>query len=70
MYYVFSGVHAFHLLGGIGALIWLTRKAAALQDGEEQPLRKHRAAARHVASYWHFMGALWLALFVLLLVWK
>lgn len=70
MYYIFSGVHAFHLLGGIGALIWLTRKAGALQDGEEQPLRKHRAAARHVASYWHFMGALWLGLFALLIVWK
>lgn len=70
MYYIFSGVHAFHLLGGIGALIWLTGKARPLRDGEEQPLRKHRAAARHVASYWHFMGALWLGLFALLIIWR
>lgn len=70
MYYVFSGVHGFHLIGGIGALIWLLRKARTLQDGEEQPLRKHRAAARHVASYWHFMGALWICLFAFLLVWR
>lgn len=70
MYFIFSGVHAFHLIGGIGALFWLNRKAQSLQDGEEQPLRKHRASARHVASYWHFMGALWLGLFALLLLWK
>ncbi|MBM3752670.1 MAG: hypothetical protein FJW38_01665 [Acidobacteria bacterium] len=70
MYYVFTGVHGFHLLGGIGALVWLVRKARALRDGEEQPLRRHRAAARHVASYWHFMGAVWIGLFVFLLIWR
>jgi cytochrome c oxidase subunit 3 len=70
MYYMFSGVHAVHLLGGLGGLYWLIRRAAALADGEEQPLRKHRAAARNAAAYWHFMGVLWAGLLVLLVVWK
>lgn len=70
MYYVFSGVHAVHLLGGLGGMYWLIRKAALLTDGEEQPLRKHRAAARNTAAYWHFMGVLWLGLLLLLVVWR
>ena len=70
MYYMFSGIHAVHLLGGLGGLYWLIGRAAELTDGEEQPLRKHRAAARNAAAYWHFMGVLWAGLLVLLLVWK
>jgi len=70
MYYVFSGVHAFHLLGGLGGLYWLIRRAMELTDGEEQPLRKHRAAARNVAVYWHFMGVLWVGLLILLVAWQ
>jgi cytochrome c oxidase subunit 3 len=70
MYYVFSAIHAVHLLGGLGGLYWLIRRASALTDGEEQPLRKHRAAARNTAAYWHFMGVLWAGLLLLLILWK
>lgn len=70
MYFMFSGVHAAHLMGGLGGLYWLMRKAEALSDGEEQPLRKHRAAARNAAAYWHFMGVLWVGLLVLLVLWQ
>lgn len=70
MYFMFSGVHAIHLIGGLGGLYWLARQAADLRDGEEQPLRKHRAAARNAAAYWHFMGALWVGLLVLLVAWQ
>lgn len=70
MFYMFSGVHGLHLLGGLGGIYWLLRKADALRDGEEQPLRRHRSAARNVAVYWHFMGVLWAGLFICLLVWR
>ena len=69
MYFMFSGIHAVHLLGGLGGLFWLIRKAALVIDGEEQPLRKHRAAARYTSLYWHFMGVLWVGLMVLLKAW-
>ena len=69
MYFMFSGLHAAHLMGGLGGLYWLIRKASGLADGEEQPLRKHRAAARYAAVYWHFMGVLWVGLLVLLVAW-
>jgi cytochrome c oxidase subunit 3 len=70
MYFMFSGVHGAHLLGGLGGLYWLVRRAQELKDGEEQPLRKHRAAARNAAAYWHFMGVLWVGLLVLLVAWQ
>ncbi|HEU0124536.1 MAG TPA: cytochrome c oxidase subunit 3 [Bryobacteraceae bacterium] len=70
MYFMFSGVHAAHLLGGLGGLYWLIRKAKQLTDGEEQPLRRHRAAARNTAVYWHFMGGLWVGLLALLVAWQ
>ena len=70
MFYVFSFVHAAHLIGGIGGLHWLFAKAKRLTDGEEQPLRKHRQIARLTSMYWHFMGVLWLALFAFLLGWS
>lgn len=70
MYYMFSAVHGVHLLGGLGGLYWLMRKAGTLVDGEEQPLRRHRAAARNVAAYWHFMGFLWIGLLILLVAWQ
>lgn len=69
MYFMFSGLHAAHLMGGLGGLYWLIRRASGLADGEEQPLRKHRAAARHAAVYWHFMGVLWVGLLMLLVAW-
>lgn len=70
MYFMFSGIHAAHLLGGMGGMYWLIRRAAGLADGEEQPLRKHRAAARNTAVYWHFMGVVWVGLLVLLVAWQ
>lgn len=69
VYLSFSGIHAVHLIGGIAALFWLYGKSKILRDGEEQPLRKHRALAKNVALYWHFMAIIWLGLFAFLLLW-
>jgi cytochrome c oxidase subunit 3 len=57
-FYVFTGAHGVHLLGGILALLYVqfraTRKVA-------------RGTAIEVVSlYWHFMDGLWFFLFLLL----
>lgn len=70
MFYVFSFVHGAHLIGGIGGMHWLHGRSKRLQDGEEQPLRRHRMEARLTGMYWHFMGVLWIALFAFLLIWR
>jgi cytochrome c oxidase subunit 3 len=57
-FYVFTGAHGVHLLGGILALLYVqfraTRKVA------------RGTAVEVVSMYWHFMDGLWLFLFLLL----
>jgi len=63
-FYIFTGLHGLHLLGGISALfyVWLRKFERA---------RVSRAAAAEVTSYyWHFMDGLWVFLLVLLFVGK
>jgi len=68
-FYLFTGAHGLHLLGGIMALSYLllrTTKKRATVDGE---LRRV-GAADAVTIYWHFMDVLWVGLFALLMFWK
>ncbi len=58
-FYLFTGVHATHVLGGLLGLVYVISK---LRRGV---LRRSTFAA--AAQYWHFMGALWL--YLLLLLW-
>jgi cytochrome c oxidase subunit III len=63
LFYILTGAHAFHILGGIaviGYLMWRVRNPW-LTDGD---LRRH-AITFMLATYWHFMGAIWLALYAL-----
>ncbi len=68
-FYLFTAAHGLHLLGGILALSYLlvrtTRKRSTV-DGE---LRRV-GAADAATIYWHFMDGLWVALFMLLFLWK
>jgi cytochrome c oxidase subunit 3 len=54
-FYLFTGLHALHLVGGLGALLLLL-------------LRKNprRELVDMVTYYWHFLGVLWLVLFAVL----
>lgn len=68
-FYLFTGAHGLHILGGLTALTYLlvrTRKKATTVEGELRRL----GAADAAAIYWHFMDALWICLFVLLFYWK
>ncbi len=66
-FYLLTGAHAAHLLGGILGLSYLllrTRRRRSDASAET----KRRAAAGVVSAYWHFMDGLWILLFLLLLV--
>jgi len=57
-FYLFTAVHALHVLGGIAALLRVIRRLG------RSALRRSTLDA--TAYYWHFMGLLWLYLFWLL----
>lgn len=59
-FYIFTAAHALHLLGGIAGML-----AGAFRRGRHLA---HGTAVEVVSIYWHFLDALWLCLFVLLLV--
>ena len=68
-FYVFMGLHALHLGGGMMWLTVLYGKSGRLFSGTESDLRQHRRVAQAAAMYWHFMGVLWVVLFYFLLRW-
>ena len=59
-FYVFTGIHALHVFGGLAALVYLIGRLS----GSHITFR--RSTFESTAIYWHFMGALWLYLFLLL----
>lgn len=63
-FYIFTGAHALHLIGGICALLFV-----AWRNFDKAQVT--RAVGAEVASYyWHFMDALWLFLLALLYLGK
>ena len=61
-FYVLTGAHGLHLLGGVLALFYVTARAPnPAWVGRE-------AATQSLALYWHFMDGLWVFLFFLLVV--
>ena len=54
-FYLFTGLHALHLIGGLIALFVVVLGKS-----------RRRETVDVVAYYWHFLGVLWIALFVVL----
>lgn len=63
-FYVLTAAHAFHLLGGVVALVYVDVQALRLQLGPAK-----RTAIDVTAIYWHFLDGLWIYLMVLFYVW-
>ncbi len=63
-FYIFTGAHGLHLLGGVCALIYVARR-------NYDAAKITRPVAAEVTSYyWHFMDALWLFLLALMYLGK
>lgn len=59
-FYVLTALHGLHLLGGIGALVYLVMRVRA--SAGPAPV----SVAGAVGLYWHFMDVLWLYLLLVL----
>ncbi|HEY6189756.1 MAG TPA: cytochrome c oxidase subunit 3 [Pyrinomonadaceae bacterium] len=68
-FYVLTGVHGLHLLGGILMLGFLLLQAWR-SVGERRARVRRTDSADAVAIYWHFMDGLWIYLFLLLFLWR
>ncbi len=60
-FFMLTGVHAAHLLGGVLALLY-----AGLSFWLHRPPETRRLVLDVTAWYWHFMAALWVYIFALL----
>jgi len=60
-FFILTGVHAVHLLGGILALLY-----AGITSWLHKPPETRRMVIDVASWYWHFMGLLWLYIFGLL----
>jgi cytochrome c oxidase subunit 3 len=62
-FYLLTGLHGVHLLGGMSAMAYILSKAFRnrIVPGTDESLKL-------CATYWHFMDALWVYLFVLLVL--
>jgi cytochrome c oxidase subunit III len=60
-FFILTGVHAVHLLGGMIALLY-----AGISNWLHKPPETRRIILDVTAWYWHFMGALWIYIFGLL----
>jgi cytochrome c oxidase subunit III len=63
-FYIFTGLHGVHLIGGVTALIYVSQRK---MDSQKVPL----AIVADVTSYyWHFMDGLWIFLLAILYLGK
>jgi cytochrome c oxidase subunit 3 len=58
-FYLLTGMHALHLLGGIAALLYVIARVAVGASFRRNLLNG-------VTTYWHFMGVLWLYLLLII----
>jgi cytochrome c oxidase subunit 3 len=63
-FYIFTAAHGVHLLGGVGALLYVL-----LRNFDRTNLTQS-VAAEVTSHYWHFMDGLWLFLLALLYLGK
>ncbi len=62
-FYMLSAIHGAHVIGGLGALLWTTNRAF-----KGAYTASAHTGLTHAAIFWHFVGALWIYLLILLSV--
>lgn len=61
LYFVMTGVHALHMLAGLGLIFWLLWK-----NRRGKLSAQHHASVEMVGLYWHFVDCVWVFLYPLL----
>ncbi len=67
--FLFSGLHGLHIVAGLAGLGYLFYRTREQASGPKYQMET-RATARAVGIFWHYMDAMWLVLFALLIFWR
>ncbi|MCZ6542722.1 MAG: cytochrome c oxidase subunit 3, partial [Planctomycetota bacterium] len=62
-FYVLTGVHALHVIGGLIPLA-----AVTIRSFRNRYSSTDHAAVRYCAMYWHFLDGVWIVLFATLML--
>ncbi len=67
--FIFSGLHGLHIVAGLIGLTALWFRTRERVTGPRYQMGT-RAAARAIGVFWHYMDAMWIVLFALLIFWR
>ena len=67
--FLFSGLHALHILVGLAGLAYLLHRVGQHASGPRYQMTTH-AYTNALAIFWHYLGFVWVVLFGLLLLWR
>lgn len=62
LYFTMTGLHALHVLGGLGVNAWLLATSAS----QVTQLARFASRARSAALYWNLVDGIWLVMFIVL----
>jgi cytochrome c oxidase subunit III len=62
-FYVLTGIHAAHVIGGLIPML-----VVAIKSWRGAYTANHYPGVHYCAMYWHFLGAVWIVLYLTLLV--
>jgi cytochrome c oxidase subunit 3 len=62
-FYILTGLHGLHLISGVVLLLYVSRRLWTPAESTDR-----RDLTGLCATYWHFLGFLWICVFVLLSV--
>ena len=61
IYFLMTGLHAVHVLAGMGVIGWILRRALRGEFGS-----RYFGPVNYVGLYWHLVNMIWIYLFPLL----
>jgi len=67
--FLFTGLHGLHIVAGLAGLGYLLWRAREPVSGPKY-LMTTRVATAGVSVFWHYLDAIWIVLFALLLTWR
>ena len=62
-FFMLTGLHAAHVIGGIALLVIVLARSLRGRYGSD-----HHGGVTYAAMYWHFLDAIWLVLFAVMVV--